>query len=172
MSGPSRVLPAILDRFTRPGETYTPPTLHRYTDGILRDLRCLLSARALLSPEDAEEFPEVAKSVVNYGVNDVAGERAAKVDVISLENELVEIIKCFEPRVKGHTLTIQQITAEEKDSPENAHRTVMAFEIQGEVWASPSPVSIRTELDLATGQHQAAEGGAAASPPRKAAPAT
>ncbi len=166
MSELPRILPSLADRFTRPGEHYSYQSVRAYSDAVLRDLRALLGARAHLTPDEIQEFSEVAKSVLNYGLYDLAGKRVRNVDVPALEKQLLETIYNFEPRIKKHTLTVEQ-ASNTGDGSDETGRALIAFEIEGEVWASPTPIKIRTELDLATGQHTIAEGAEASDLPRK-----
>jgi type VI secretion system protein ImpF len=124
-------------------------SLKRYRDGVLRDLRWLLNSSAHLEEEDLNEFGEVRRSVLNFGTRDWCGRLASSLDVVAVEHELIEAIKLFEPRIIGSTLSVKAVGETEKFGP-----NVMAFEIRGELWASPFPeqLYIKTQIDLDTGQ--------------------
>ncbi len=124
-------------------------SLQRYRDGVRRDLQMLLNASAHLSEEDWHQFGEVRHSVLNYGVSDLCGQLASNLDLAAVEHEILEAIRYFEPRIMSNTLSVRAVRDQSKVGP-----NAVAFEIRGELWASPIPeqLFIRTEIDLDTGQ--------------------
>ena len=124
-------------------------SLQRYRDGVRRDLQCLLNASAHLKPEDAHQFGEVRRSVLNYGISDLCGQLGSNLEIAAVEHEIIEAIRLFEPRIIPNTLTVRAISDRASIGP-----NAIAFEIHGELWASPIPehLYIRTEIDLDTGQ--------------------
>ena len=155
MPSHDRILPGLLDRLTAdPSQDvmgHSAAALRKYQESVLRDLRWLLNAKATLADGEAEEFPAVASSVLNYGTRDFCGVCASSVNVGEVERELVEAIQNFEPRIIRRTLTVKAVPP-----PEKSGLHTVAFEIRAEVWATPFPeqVFIRTELDLETGQYE------------------
>jgi len=120
----------------------------RYREGVLRDLRWLLNT-GTREGADVEEFGEVRKSVLAYGLGDFCGRLASSLDISALEHDLAQAIKIFEPRIIPNTLTVKAAGDAERFGPNS-----IAFEIRGELWASPFPENlyIKTHLDLDTGQ--------------------
>jgi|ERR1700730_11864769 type VI secretion system protein ImpF len=158
MASSDRVLPGLLDRLTSgkasPGQesrSYAQASLRHYQQSVLRDLRWLLNARSSLSEDITADFPEIARSVLNFGTRDFSGMAVSSIDTMEVERELVEAIQYFEPRIIKGTLSV-------KTAPANgsAGQNVVAFEIRAEIWATPFPeqIFIRTELDLETGQYR------------------
>jgi type VI secretion system protein ImpF len=124
-------------------------SLQRYREGVLRDLRSLLNASAHLSEEDCEQFGEVRVSVLTYGIGDLCGQLASNLDIAAVEHEILETIRFFEPRILPNTLSVKAVSERAKAGP-----NFIAFEIRGELWASPMPeqLFIRTQIDLDSGQ--------------------
>ena len=152
-----RVSPSLLDRLTSglpsPGlesRSYAQASLRHYQQSVLRDLRWLLNARSSLSDDITADFPEVARSVLNFGTRDFSGMAVSSVDIMQVEKQLTEAIQYFEPRIIKGTLSVKTAPASGSSG-----QNVVAFEIRAEVWATPFPeqVFIRTELDLETGQY-------------------
>ena len=156
LSPRDRLQPFLLDRLTdeqpeakqesRDRRSFSPKQIQGC---ILRDLGWLLNAKAHPIADGLEEFPQVAKSVLNYGIQDFAGSCISSVDVHQLERMVVEALRNFEPRLMSHTLSVRLLTEAETHSP-----NIMAFEIKGEIIANPlsDPLYIKTEIDLETGQ--------------------
>ena len=119
-----------------------------FKDSVVRDLEWLLNAGSLSPAEDLTDFPEVARSVLNYGVSGLVGSLVSSVEPERLVKMLRQVIIDFEPRILPATLSIRIIEAE-GDSFENS----LAFEIEGQLWAHPFPehLHVRTSMDLELG---------------------
>lgn len=149
--GYEHVLPGLLDRLTGPpripddvagaGEM-TLETLRRC---VLRDLAWLFNTTNLASVDDLSDDPEVASSVVNYGVSALVGKRISDLSRHDLERTIHEALQRFEPRISGITV---------RTSPDgHADLNRLAFEIEAELWWQPAPsrIYLRTEFDLESG---------------------
>lgn len=150
-----RIQPCLLDRLTddepenqREGRAARVISPARYRDAVLRDLRWLFNTSVRFTPEDLADFPEVAHSVVNYGVRDLCGQLSTNIDMAAMERELASAIADFEPRVIPGTLRVHAVPSSDSHSP-----SVIQFEISAELWANPVPehLFIKTEIDLETG---------------------
>ena len=151
-----RIQPCLLDRLTdedpdskQESKTQRVISLQRYRDGVLRDLRWLLNASAHLDDDDARQFGEVRRSVLNYGTADFCGQLTSNLDLAVVEYEMMETIKFFEPRILPNTLTVRALGEFERAGP-----NIVAFEIRGDLWAAPMPeqLYIKTQIDLDTGE--------------------
>ena len=151
-----RIQPCLLDRLTDENpesklesKTSRVISLQRYREGVLRDLRWLLNASAHLDEADAQQFGEVRRSVLNYGTEDFCGKLASSFDFSAVEFDMAETIKFFEPRILPNTLSVKAVGATERFGP-----NIVAFEIRGDLWASPIPeqLYIKTQIDLDTGE--------------------
>jgi len=151
-----RLQPCLLSRLTddhpesaRESRDDRVVSLRRYRSAVLRDLDWLLNTGCHSSAEDLSEFPEVARSVLNYGIPDLCGMTASGLQPEELERKLLGAIRHFEPRILPGTLSIQ-VNAAYGQTDHNA----ISFEIRGDLWAQPTPdpLYLRTEVDLDTGQ--------------------
>jgi len=96
-----------------------------------------------------DDFPEVFRSVLNYGIPGLSGVTLSHISPVELEQQLLRAVRCFEPRISRESLSVKSVRdAEPMD--ENA----VSFEIEGELWAQPMPdrLYIKTKFDLETGQ--------------------
>lgn len=119
----------------------------RYRRGVLRDLEWLFNASAFLPVEvgdniDLRHYPEVQRSVLNYGTRQLYGISAPNLE--QLEEELTLAIERFEPRIVPRTLEVRA----------TLDRNLISFEIKGDLWANPVPehLYIKTSVDLETDQ--------------------
>ncbi len=152
-----RLQPCLIDRLTddHPQEEKESRQqriipLRRYMAGVQRDLMWLLNTGRSGLGEALEEYPEVADSVLNYGVRDLTGMVAQGVDVTGIERELVRALRRFEPRIDPNSLRVRIATEGEEEGAQ------LRFEISGELWAQPVPeeLYIETEVDLGTGRFE------------------
>lgn len=151
--------PCLLDRLTddepnsrvegRAQRTISPA---RFKEGVLRDLRWLFNCQRHLESEGFGEFPEVEKSVINFGLRDPAGIFSEGRDLAELERELHETILRFEPRIIRRSLRVQVVRTDDPHLQRNPHR--ISIQISADLWAQPLPEKFfaRTEIDLETGE--------------------
>lgn len=120
-----------------------------YRRSVLRDLRWLLNSPSHVEKDGLEEFPEVVRSVLNYGTPDLCGKTASTLDPLELERQITESITRFEPRIMPGSLSVKVIPQVSKASP-----NMIGFEIRGVMWANPLPEQflLETTLDLETGK--------------------
>ena len=98
--------------------------------------------------EDFDEAPEAKRSVINFGVLDLAGKTVSNTNIPELESEIREAILFFEPRILADTLKVNINVNRDEMSTKT-----LSFDIEGQLWAQPLPISLflSTELDLETG---------------------
>jgi type VI secretion system protein ImpF len=151
-----RLQPALLDRLTdddpeQPLETLQSSVVSkgRLKKTVLRDLVWLLNTTAHNTNGQLDLYPEVRRSVVNYGIPVLSGKNFSGVDWRDLERQIFDAIVAFEPRILPGTLSVKA------SAPANlmGHHNLLQFELRGELWSMPYPVEllIRSELDLETG---------------------
>lgn len=157
-----RLQPALLDRLTddepeRQVESREQRVLsmQRLRAALLRDLAWLLNTGHLETVEDLEAYPEVRRSVLNYGIPDLTGLSIAGADSVAIEKAVRQAIASFEPRISPESLTVTVHTPKD-----GAGRNAMIFRIEGELWARPTPQALylKTEVDLETGNVTVSEG--------------
>ncbi len=128
--------------------TSSVSSLKEIKDCVKRDLDWLLNAHCYAPAADLDAYPEVANSVLNYGLPDLAGVTASSINVRELEKVMKASILRFEPRLMSHTLKVRLI----EDVQAMSHNA-LTFEIESELWSEPVPIHLRlrTELELENG---------------------
>lgn len=158
-----RLQPCLLDRLTddEPGKQQESRaqrviSLERLRAAVLRDLSWLLNTGSLAQLEDLERYPEVARSVVNYGMRDLSGITASSLMIDDLARAIREVILFFEPRILPDSFHVRVLKEDEQ-----MNLNAVTFVIQGMLWAQPMPLQMfmKTEVDLETGYINVREGG-------------
>ncbi|NTU60138.1 MAG: type VI secretion system baseplate subunit TssE [Deltaproteobacteria bacterium] len=150
-----RLQPSLLDRLTdeepdkrQESREQRVLSLRRLREGVRRDLAWLLNTGHLASTEDLTPFPAIARSVLNYGIPDLAGATASSADVGSLERLIRQAVWDFEPRILRNTVRVKAMV----DDAQMGHNA-LTFVIEGELWAQPVPLHLllKSDIDLETG---------------------
>jgi len=150
-----RLQPALLDRLTDDARDSLSETrdarvidIHRLRDIIRRDLSWLLNTNNLETRIDPELYPHVSRSVLNFGVREVAGDFATEDRAVRIQRSIADAIERFEPRIREGTIDV----IERKE--DTGRRATIVFDIIGEMWAQPYPIELylRSEVDLTTGE--------------------
>jgi type VI secretion system protein ImpF len=128
-------VPGLFDRLdadddaARPQFRAPPKKADEWRDSITRDLEALLNTRSALLPHVLADYPEVGKSVVNYGLIDFAGMcMTSDTDQKRICTAVRQAIERHEPRLHKVTATLQPrkgainrvdfvITAQLKNAP-------------------------------------------------------
>lgn len=97
------------------------------------------------SPASLDDFPEVRRSVVNYGVPSFSGRSSRDFDRESLAREIRVILAAFEPRLR-ESATKVEVTLTDKNIG-------LTIEIDSVLIMSPVPerLRLRTTIDLDNG---------------------
>lgn len=152
-----RLQPALLDRLRDddPQSAVEAPEQRvlsrtRLREAVLRDLSWLFNATRLAAEVSLDDYPQVAQSVLNYGLPSLSGLTASSVDSVSLEADVRRAILDHEPRILPDTLRVQ---AEVSDDQLHQHNQI-SFRITGQLWAQPVPLELllHTDVDLETGR--------------------
>ncbi len=147
-----RLQPSLLDRLTDddPGRRTEAAERNvisssRLREIVLRDVSWLLGTGNLATSKDLSQWPEVVKSVVNYGLPDLSGLTIAKLDSATLALAVRQAILDFEPRILPRLLRV--VTTNERSDTDSRP---LHFRIEGQLWSTPAPIriSFKTELDL------------------------
>ena len=166
-----RLQPVLLDRLTDLAPTSRLEAddtrvmnKAQIREAVLRDLAWLLNAVKPMG-DLGEAYPQVADSVLNFGLPPMSGQLASRIDLNLLERTLRNAIVQFEPRVMADSLEVKALEASSMLDTHN----VIEFEIRGLMWAQPVPLELllRTQVDLEGGQirvHDMSSG-----PPRRSA---
>ena len=156
-----RLQPSLLDRLTdlhpeKSKESTAQQSMSQkeFKDAVIRDLGWLLNSVSLDVCVDLEAYPEVARSVLNFGLPDISGHTTSTIDVRSVENSVKRAIRQFEPRIIRNSLRVKV-----HSNPSDMSHNSLVFEIQGAVFGQPSPFQIvlRSELNLECGEFNVTE---------------
>ncbi|MBK1718446.1 type VI secretion system baseplate subunit TssE [Thiocystis violacea] len=156
-----RLQPALLDRLTddEPDKSVESRekrviSIRQLRESVLRDLAWLFNAGRLDSLQNLDDYPQVAHSVLNYGIPDLTGITSSGVDIGVIERAVRQAIWDFEPRLLRQTVRVQA-----RLDPERMSHNSLTFDIEGELWAQPVPLRIylKTELDLDLGEARITE---------------
>ncbi|MFM8332892.1 MAG: type VI secretion system baseplate subunit TssE [Candidatus Methylumidiphilus sp.] len=149
-----RLQPSLLDRLCDDQPTHREESreqrvmsVRRLRQSVLRDLGWLLNSVSLESAENLHDYPEVASSVLNFGIPDLSGHHISSADVGQLEQRLRKTILQFEPRILPDTLRIKATATEQ------FNHNALGFDIEGDLWMQPVPLRLylKTQIDLETG---------------------
>lgn len=153
--------PALLDRLTDndPGQKVESKdrrsiSMQKLRESVRRDLAWLLSTGRLETTTDLANFPEVSKSVLNYGIPDISGVQLGGDRAQLIERAVKDSILRYEPRLTSKTLKIT-VTADARSMQRNA----LIFHVEAELWGRPLPqtISWQSELDLESGSARVTE---------------
>ena len=147
-----RLQPSVLDRLMdnepqrqREAVSQRSITTAQLRESVLRDLTWLFNTENLEAVHPLGNYPEVAKSVLNYGLPVLSGRTATSLDLIDLEDRIRQIIIEFEPRILPDSLIVRG-----SHSTDEMTTKALRFELEGNIWALPIPVRflLQTELDI------------------------
>ena len=118
----------------------------RLREAITRDLGWLLNTLSLDSTQDLDAFPEVRRSVINYGMPSFAGRPVSGIDAPAAARRIETAIASFEPRLKGVRVTVHHRDESDIESELN-------FEIEADMWSYPNmqPVVLDTRIEVDSG---------------------
>lgn len=150
-----RLQPSLLDRLTdtapeaeKDGIDERMIDLRRMREIVRRDLAWLLNSSNNETMIDPELYPRAAGSVLNFGVEVVAGDYNTLERALQIRAAIRVAVERFEPRLSRGTLDV----ALRQD--ERLSQAFVVFDIQSDMWAQPLPVELylRSTVDLTTGQ--------------------
>lgn len=154
-----RLLPCLLDRLTdeAPGCQVDPAEIglashSRLRAAVLRDLGWLMNATRPGAGDSLEAWPEVRRSVLNYGLPALGGQASSTLDLQGIERAIREAILRFEPRLLADTLEVEADALWLQRGLDGHNR--VSLRVSGQIRAQPVPFELllRTEWDLETGQ--------------------
>lgn len=121
-------------------------SMSRLREAVLRDLGWLFNASGMDDIVDLEPYPEVRRSVLNFGLRSLAGRPVSSIDLHDVCRRIRDAITFFEPR-----LSHVRVTPEIRDGPD-AGLTV-SFLVEAELWGQPmaQQLSLRTSIDVESG---------------------
>ena len=110
---------------------------------IKRDLEWLMNSYFFCPSEELinAKLPNVASSVLNYGIPDFTDRTLSELDKAQFANQLKQIVMMYEPRIIPETLIIKAVKEQNK-------MNIISFEIQGELSEEELQVQLRTDFEL------------------------
>lgn len=150
-----RLQPSLLDRLTdderdkgAAARERSVLSLHQIRESVRRDLGWLFNSVQLGALVDLEQLPHVARSVLNFGIPDLAGRTSSSIDVAALEQMLCQAIWDFEPRLIKSSVKVRIIASDTLP-----RHNSLQFVIEAELWAQPLPLPLllKTQIDLEDG---------------------
>lgn len=151
-----RLQPSLLDRLTdldpaqreesREQRVITAARLREY---VTRDIGWLLNCIRQWDDEELTGFAHVSRSVLNFGIPDLAGAALSGIDAAALQNRIRSALLDFEPRLIASTV---QVSVEVDEARMDSRS--LRFVIEADMWAQPMPLALylRTDVDLETGE--------------------
>jgi type VI secretion system protein ImpF len=118
-------------------------SMRQLRESVLRDLAWLLSTSSFDSDRSLAAWPEVERSVLNFGLPTVAGRRLSTFDTAAAGARLQKVIETFEPRLT-HVRVTPEVDADRMD------QRAIVFRVEAELWGQPMPqrLMLRTEIDV------------------------
>ncbi len=112
---------------------------------LLRDLGWLLNSTSLSSTTDLASWPNVSRSVLNYGIANFSGRSVGNADSFEIAQSLKKAIARYEPRLRPASLLIQ-VSTEGADHDQRQIR----IRIEGEYAAQNQWLPLAMDLCLDT----------------------
>ncbi len=150
-----RLMPFLLDRLndddpdiSSESRSVRAATITQLRTAVLRDLGWLLNSTRHPDSDGFNDRPNVARSVLNFGIPALGGQTESGISVELLEGMIADAIRAYEPRILPETIVVKAV-ANTKDAAGNR----VDFEIRADLWAVPMPdvLFVKTEVDLETG---------------------
>ena len=129
-------------------------TLRRH---VLRDLQWLFNTVNHENPYLDEKLDHVRRSVLNFGVTPLAGQRMSDIEWQDVQSKLTEAILSFEPRILPEGLHVKCVS----DMRALDLHNILSIEIRGRLWCVPYPLEFlfRTDIDLENGHFELKDAG-------------
>jgi len=121
-------------------------SMRRLREAVCRDLGWLLNTASLDTSEDLVPYPEVQRSVLNFGMVSLTGRAASSINPQQAARRITEAIRAFEPRLSRVSVT-PELAQDRMD------QRTLSFRIDAELWGQPAPqrLLLRTRLDVDSG---------------------
>jgi type VI secretion system lysozyme-like protein len=121
----------------------------RLRECVHRDLRWLFNSLNLASSQDLAPFPEVAASVLNFGLPSFAGRMTSSIDALDAAERLRRAIELFEPRLR--LVRVMPRSSKENEADRDG---TLEFTIEAELWGQPASqhLQLHTRIDTVSGE--------------------
>ena len=141
-----------LDEKSPLNQYFSLPQLERFNEAALRatvrrEVGWILNTTNFESGVDLDPYPQVATSVLNYGVPDLAGKALTGRLVLQRARDIRAALIAFEPRIDTATL---EVDVSEQVERENSITFVIKADVRSAVRAIP--IKFRTDLEVETAE--------------------
>jgi type VI secretion system protein ImpF len=109
---------------------------------VWRDLEALLNTVAIESTIDLSGLPLVRKSIINFGIPDVAHRTIDEADLVNVPGEIRTAILVFEPRLAAASLQV------ERDKSVDPAELKVRFIVRGDLTCDPVNVPVEFVADV------------------------
>lgn len=109
---------------------------------VLRDLNALLNTVALESTVDLSKLPQARRSILNFGIPDVAHRTIDEADLINVPAEIKAAIMIYEPRLAPASLQV------ERDASVDPAELKVRFIVRGDLTCDPVNVPVEFVADI------------------------
>ncbi|EAQ25784.1 MULTISPECIES: type VI secretion system baseplate subunit TssE [unclassified Roseovarius] len=150
-----RLQPSLLDRLTDQGPSEKTERredrvidLRKLREIIQRDLAWLLNTSDNSTMIDVDKYPNVARSVLNFGIREVAGDYSTAERAELIRKSIVGAIRTFETRIHPDSVAVALRVGQESGG------SIVTFDIRADMWAQPMPMELylRSQVDVTTGE--------------------
>ncbi|MBD2792642.1 type VI secretion system baseplate subunit TssE [Xenorhabdus sp. 42] len=151
-----RMQPSLLDKLTDNEPDKKQETTNHYLlshsalrRSVQRDLQWLLNSINGESEQDLSPFPDVCRSVYNFGLIPLSGKSVSEIEWEDIQHRILTAIHLFEPRIIPDGLEVNRIA--------NTHSLILyntlPIEIKGFLWCVPWPLEFLfySDIDLENG---------------------
>ncbi|MFV3126338.1 type VI secretion system baseplate subunit TssE [Niveispirillum sp. KHB5.9] len=137
---------SLWERLAEDGEMATGilPTRDSLYASVKAQIERLLNSRC---PGGFDRHPHVRRSVMNYGLPDLAGMGSRPLDRKRLIRDVETAIEAFEPRVEAVKVAVD-------DRVRTTAGAILHLTITGRIkaWPEPLPLDLGSRIDIGTGQ--------------------
>jgi type VI secretion system protein ImpF len=121
-------------------------SMRKLRECVHRDLGWLFNSLNLESAQELSAYPEVASSVLNYGLPSFAGRMTSSIDPNLAAEGLRRAIELFEPRLRAVRVRPRARAEGEDDG-------TLEFTIDAELWGQPvsQHLELHTKIDVMSG---------------------
>ena len=109
---------------------------------VAHDLEALMNTIALESAEDLRDFDQVRKSILNYGLPDIAHRSIDESAVDDIKTEIETVLVNYEPRLARDTIHAA------RDVTVDANELKVRFVVQADLRCEPVDIPVEFVADL------------------------
>lgn len=135
--------PGLFDRLmdlSASGATVSRINVEELKDMVARDLEALLNTRTVIPEGLLKQYPECARSIITYGLNDFAGRSLSSTD------DRAYICMCLEKAIARHEPRLRNVKASLEVREDSINRLNFAITAMMVVSTSQEPVNFDAVL--------------------------